>query len=356
MNNPVVNLNELFAFLGAQDLLTAVKSGTGDAAFLETLALQMDQIPQQSGLIEDSLGDMQSVLASLKEMGEELPLAATLDRQTPIDEPVFVPVNLSLATPVEQPPELPNTASAILGLANPAPTKLGLKSNSLLVDPEAKAQKLPDEVVNKPLGILPEALEELEPVEGSLDRRIKPIVEGRIDINKEGVAFSTAMAKGDSLPAVAEKRSVDTLENPVGQKGWNQEIGERIAWMVNKSRPSAELRLNPPHLGTIEVKVEMNQDQAKVQFSAQHAPVREALEAAIPKLREMLAAQQIQLDDVHVSERSFDNHRNHPGNGESASGHSASSNEGSFFPQGELDPDSHEEVSMTSNGMLSLYV
>jgi flagellar hook-length control protein FliK len=74
--------------------------------------------------------------------------------------------------------------------------------------------------------------------------------------------------------------------------------------MSSKAIPAAEIRLNPQHLGPVSVRVNVADDQATVVFTAQHAATREALEASIPKLREMMAAQQLNLVEVSVSQGS----------------------------------------------------
>lgn len=88
--------------------------------------------------------------------------------------------------------------------------------------------------------------------------------------------------------------------------GWHQELGDKLVWMHNQSIPSVELRLNPEHLGPVLVKIDVSQDQATVAFTAQHLAVKEAIEAAIPKLREMLGGQQLNLVDVNVSQQQSD--------------------------------------------------
>ncbi len=106
------------------------------------------------------------------------------------------------------------------------------------------------------------------------------------------------------------------LERPVGQPGWNQELGNRIIWMTGKSVDVAEIRLNPPHLGPLEVRINLNQDQASVAFTAQNSVVREAIEAAVPRLREMFSSQQLNLVNVDVSQQSFSEHQRHDFSGE----------------------------------------
>ncbi|MBI5041004.1 MAG: flagellar hook-length control protein FliK, partial [Gammaproteobacteria bacterium] len=102
-----------------------------------------------------------------------------------------------------------------------------------------------------------------------------------------------------------------TVETPLRQPGWDQALGERVMWVVNNKFQGVELKLNPAHLGPIEVRVQMQNDQAQVSFVAQHAPVREALEAALPRLREMFGANGFNLADVNVSQHSFAEQQRH---------------------------------------------
>jgi len=88
----------------------------------------------------------------------------------------------------------------------------------------------------------------------------------------------------------------------VGAKGWSGAISDRVMWMIQGEQQFAKLRLNPPNLGPLEVRIAVHQDQASVSFLAQHAAVREALEAALPRLREMFDQQSLQLVRADVSD------------------------------------------------------
>jgi flagellar hook-length control protein FliK len=62
---------------------------------------------------------------------------------------------------------------------------------------------------------------------------------------------------------------------------------------------AATLKLNPEHLGPVEVRVLVQEQQASIAFTAQHAAARDALEAALPRLRDTLLQQgfvQVNLD------------------------------------------------------------
>ncbi|TAN48435.1 MAG: flagellar hook-length control protein FliK [Methylococcaceae bacterium] len=114
-----------------------------------------------------------------------------------------------------------------------------------------------------------------------------------------------------SMPATARSDSGNAAQlpapvaTPLGQPGWDREFNDRVVWMAGKSLDSAEIHLNPPHLGPIEVRISLDQDQqASIQFISSHAQVREAIEAAAPRLREMMHNQQLTLVNVNVADSS----------------------------------------------------
>lgn len=100
-----------------------------------------------------------------------------------------------------------------------------------------------------------------------------------------------------------------TINTPVNQPAWGDEFGQKITWMANQRNQSAELHLNPPQLGPLDVVLKMNGDQATAMFTSPHAAVRDAIEQAIPKLREMLADNGIMLGQTMVSDHTASNRR-----------------------------------------------
>ena len=98
------------------------------------------------------------------------------------------------------------------------------------------------------------------------------------------------------------------LDIRVGAPGWNGELAQKVVWMATQQQQVAELRLNPPHLGPVEVMLTLGNDQgaqASIQFASPHVAAREAIEAALPRLREMMADSGIALGNVTVSADSF---------------------------------------------------
>lgn len=74
---------------------------------------------------------------------------------------------------------------------------------------------------------------------------------------------------------------------------------------MNQSVSGAQIRINPQHMGPVEVKIQLQNEQLSISFTAQHGATREAIDAALPRLREMLSEQNVNLVDVDVSQHSF---------------------------------------------------
>ena len=101
------------------------------------------------------------------------------------------------------------------------------------------------------------------------------------------------------------------IAEPFGRPAWAQGMGKQILWMANQNISSAEIRLNPAHLGPIEVRLDISDDQINVALSSRHANVREAMEMALPKLREMFDSNGLSLADTDISHQSFAQQREH---------------------------------------------
>lgn len=90
-------------------------------------------------------------------------------------------------------------------------------------------------------------------------------------------------------------------DNP--DAGFGDGIGARIAWMAEQRVGHAEIRLNPEHVGPIEVRVQLDGTRVNAEFHSAHADVRQAIEASVPRLREMLGQQGLQLGHADVGQR-----------------------------------------------------
>ena len=87
------------------------------------------------------------------------------------------------------------------------------------------------------------------------------------------------------------------------QAGFDDGFGARLVWMAEQRLGHAEIRLNPEHLGPIDVRVQVDGMQVNAEFHSGHAVVRQAIEASLPRLREMLGQQGLQLGQADVGQR-----------------------------------------------------
>jgi hypothetical protein len=122
---------------------------------------------------------------------------------------------------------------------------------------------------------------------------------------RENAASVSAAPAAPALAAAVQHASVDVA---IAAPGWNNEFAQKVVWVAAHHRQAAELHLNPPHLGPVEVMVIMNHDdgiQANIQFASPHPVVRETIEAALPRLRDLLADNGIAMGSVTVGAESF---------------------------------------------------
>lgn len=126
-------------------------------------------------------------------------------------------------------------------------------------------------------------------------------------VNHTGQALSQA----SQVNPATTSTSLPTTQIPLPMQHpqWGDAMSEKVMWVANQKLQGAEIKLNPPQLGPIEVRVKLNNDngqsQAHVSFTAHHALTRDALENALPRLRDMFNANGVDLLDVNVSDRSF---------------------------------------------------
>jgi flagellar hook-length control protein FliK len=78
--------------------------------------------------------------------------------------------------------------------------------------------------------------------------------------------------------------------------------------MAREGVQQAELRLNPAHLGPVEVRLSMQNEQTSVTFIASNSAARDALEQALPRLRESFNENGLALNHAEVSHQEQSSH------------------------------------------------
>jgi len=123
-------------------------------------------------------------------------------------------------------------------------------------------------------------------------------------------SHAAQMHPAESRAPLSQPSALLEVQAPVSEPGFAQALSRQVVWMVDKDAQVAELRINPPELGPVEVRLTLTQDSAAAEFVSPHAEVRAAIENAIVRLRESLADAGIQLGETSVSAESFSDRAN----------------------------------------------
>lgn len=82
------------------------------------------------------------------------------------------------------------------------------------------------------------------------------------------------------------------------------QMADKVRWMVNSNNLQADIRLDPPELGSMQIRVNVSGEAASVSFVVQSQQARDVLEQATPRLKELLEEQGIQLGQSSVQQES----------------------------------------------------
>ncbi|MBD1582233.1 flagellar hook-length control protein FliK [Pseudoalteromonas sp. S16_S37] len=77
-------------------------------------------------------------------------------------------------------------------------------------------------------------------------------------------------------------------------------LQEKVSMMLNLNNQEAEIRLDPRELGMMQIRIRTDAEQAQVNFVVQNQQAKDLLEQSMPKLREMLAEQGIELGQSNI--------------------------------------------------------
>nr|QIH43238.1 hypothetical protein G5S32_10590 [Vibrio ziniensis] len=103
-----------------------------------------------------------------------------------------------------------------------------------------------------------------------------------------------------------------------------EQMAERVQVMLSKNLKNIDIRLDPPELGRLHIRMNMNGDGATVHFTVANQQARDALEQSMPRLREMLNNQGVQLGDTSVQQQSSGQQQRYAASGDGSGGQSAS--------------------------------
>jgi len=115
------------------------------------------------------------------------------------------------------------------------------------------------------------------------------------------MSSTPALGATTELTDLPQLQSMRPLQPTADAELFSSNLSNRLMMMSQDGVQSARLKLHPENLGPLDVRIQIEEDGARVWFAAQHGQTREALEAAIPRLRELFADQGLQLVRADVT-------------------------------------------------------
>ncbi|UXI00578.1 flagellar hook-length control protein FliK [Photobacterium sp. TY1-4] len=114
----------------------------------------------------------------------------------------------------------------------------------------------------------------------------------------------TSVNQAQGMPPAPLRAEVAQAPLMLSKEQAGEQLAERVQVMVAKNLKHVDIRLDPPELGRLQIKLSLNQDQASVQFHVSNAQTRELVEQAMPRLRELMNQQGLQLAQSSVQQDS----------------------------------------------------
>ena len=133
------------------------------------------------------------------------------------------------------------------------------------------------------------------------------------------VAETPSFGQGDWLPqagasagatsaAATPAASLPSTPVDVRTPSWQEAFASRVQWLVETQAGEARIKLNPPELGAVDVKISLVDDKTYVQLTTATAAARDELAQSLPRLRELLTVSGLEVGGASV----HNGHDQHP--------------------------------------------
>jgi flagellar hook-length control protein FliK len=109
-------------------------------------------------------------------------------------------------------------------------------------------------------------------------------------------------AAGHSAPTSAAAPPASPPGAPVDLRSpnWQEAFAHRVQWLVDTQVGEAHIKLNPPELGAIDVKISLVDDKTYVQLTTATAAARDELANGLARLRELFTGSGLELGGASV--------------------------------------------------------
>ncbi len=133
-----------------------------------------------------------------------------------------------------------------------------------------------------------------------------PQVQGAIRFQAAAELASQQVANPNTAKLPAEAAALrgytTSIDVPVSHAEWGDKLVGKLTWLTARNMSVAEIHLTPPDMGPMEVRVQVQHEQANITVHSANPAVRDQLELHSHRLRDMLSEQGLSLEQFDVSD------------------------------------------------------
>lgn len=129
------------------------------------------------------------------------------------------------------------------------------------------------------------------------DNNAQPMVSNQAG---EHIVDDSAVRLGEAGKVLQHNNGVDKNSANLQKMEGIKTLVDKVQLMVNQKNLVADIRIDPPDLGSMQIRLHLGGDQASVSFVVQNQQARDMLEQSTPRLKEMLAEKGIELGQSSV--------------------------------------------------------
>lgn len=111
--------------------------------------------------------------------------------------------------------------------------------------------------------------------------------------------------------AIVSENNIQTKNNATAlnetisifRKDFAEAVKDKVMVIISQKLQQFDIRLDPPELGSVHVRVNLQNEQAVVNFTVQNQQAKEAFEENLSKLKDMLAEKGVDVGDASVEQQ-----------------------------------------------------
>lgn len=123
---------------------------------------------------------------------------------------------------------------------------------------------------------------------------------------EDSAKVSQILAQATDSISVQSAKTVEAITQEtvsIYRKDFSVAVKDKVMVMINQQLKQLDIRLDPPELGSMQVRVNLQGEQAAVSFVVQNPQAKDALEQHMQKLRDMLAESGVDVGEANIEQR-----------------------------------------------------